>query len=209
MDFPAGTLTDASFMPAPFQGLRRGYYGVLLVDPPWRFKNYSAKGMSRSAENHYPTMTVEEICTLPVGLLAAKDCVLFLWITDPFRERVCEVFKAWGFKYSTRGFVWIKPKADSLTDVPDITAEELWEQGTGYTTRANPEDCLLARRGRLQRKARDVSRVIVAPKREHSRKPEEIYRRIERLVSGPYCELFARHRREGWDSWGAGLETVR
>ena len=83
-------------------------YSVIYADPPWRYRVYSKKGLGRSAESHYPTMSLEEIKALPIGELAAKDCVLFMWITFPCMQEALQVLEAWGFEYKTTAFVWIK-----------------------------------------------------------------------------------------------------
>lgn len=168
----------------------RAESAVLLVDPPWSFATYSSKGLGRSAAAHYDCLSVEEMKNLDVKALAARDCVLFLWVTDPFLKRAFEVIEAWGFTYKTVGFYWVK------TSYVDPFGRPI---GTGYWTRANPEQCLLATRGHPKRLKADVPKLIEAPRREHSRKPDEIYSRIERLCAGPYTELFARQRRPGWD----------
>ena len=167
-------------------------YGAILADPPWTFATYSKKGKGRSSEAHYDCMSFETICDLPVADWAARDSVLLLWVTDPLLPKGLELIERWGFTYKTVGFYWAKQNRVS----------EGWFTGMGYWTRANPEQCLLATRGHPQRQAKDVRRLIVAPRREHSRKPDEIYERIERLVDGPYLEMFARQSRPGWDSLG-------
>lgn len=168
-----------------------GDYRVILADPPWKFSTYSSKGKGRSAEAWYDCLSLRDIMALPAEEQAADDCVLFLWVTDPFLQAAFDVIKAWGFIYKTVGFYWAKQ---------DIKSG--WPIGTGYWTRANPEQCLLATRGKPKRRDAGVRKLIVAPRREHSRKPDETYDRIERLCEGPYLELFARQRREGWDAWG-------
>lgn len=174
-------------------------YSVILADPPWNFRAWSQKGIERSAENHYDTMSIKKICALPVADIADKNCILLIWATMPMLREALEVIEAWGFKYKTVGFTWMKqnPKAPQLfTDREDIFA------GMGYWTRSNCELCLLATRGKPRRSHADVRQAILSPLREHSRKPYQIYDRIERLVHGPYIELFARTQREGWDIWG-------
>jgi N6-adenosine-specific RNA methylase IME4 len=114
------------------------------------------------------------------------------------------VAHAWGARYSGRAFVWIKIKAKATT--PMIDCENDLHIGMGFTTRKNAEDCLLFRTGMPQRLARDVHEVIVSPVREHSRKPDEAFIRIERFCPGPRVELFAREAREGWDTWGDQIE---
>ncbi|MHA1565050.1 MAG: MT-A70 family methyltransferase [Alphaproteobacteria bacterium] len=174
-------------------------YGVIYADPPWRFQNFSRKGEGRNAVAHYDCMSLEAIRELPVSNVAAPDCVLFLWATDPLLPAAMDLIEAWGFTYKTVGFYWAK--LNKTADPEQFSANDFFT-GLGYWTRANPEQCLLATRGRPARLARDVKRFIVAPRREHSRKPEEIYSRIERLTGGPYLELFARESRPGWDHWG-------
>jgi N6-adenosine-specific RNA methylase IME4 len=170
-------------------------YGAILADPPWHWKAWSAKGEDRATSNHYGVMSMSDLIELPVHKLAADDCVLFMWAIDPLLDKAFEVLKAWKFTYKTVGFYWVK--ANRKADTPFV--------GLGKWTRANPEQCLLATRGSPKRLARDVQRLIVSPVREHSRKPEEVRDGIERLVAGPYMELFARDRRDGWDAIGDEL----
>lgn len=172
-------------------------YGVIYADPPWKFKVHSEKGLGRSAEAWYDCMDLEAIKRLPVADLAASDCVLLMWTTDPFLRHAFSVIDSWGFEYKTVGFVWVKCSNMPCSEILEYAGN--WPIGTGYWTRANPEYCLLATRGHPHRKNADVRELIVAPRREHSRKPDEIYNRIERLCSGPYVELFARQAHPGWD----------
>jgi N6-adenosine-specific RNA methylase IME4 len=166
-----------------------------MGDPGWHWKSYSKKGMGRSAAAHYDTMTVDEIMRLPVADYAPKSCVLFLWVTDPFVMAAREVIEAWGFTYKTVGFYWVKLNKNG---------EGYW-RGMGKWARCNPEQCLLATRGSPEGgfvRDHDVDKLIIAPRRVHSRKPDEIYSRIERLVKAepPFLELFARFPRAGWDT---------
>jgi N6-adenosine-specific RNA methylase IME4 len=183
---------------------RAGTYRVVYADPPWRFATFSDKGKGRSAEAHYGCMTLPEIRSLPVGSWAATESVLFLWTTDPMLRHALDVIEAWGFTYKTVAFYWVK--LNKGRDGIFMTPRDFFT-GMGFWTRANPELCLLATRGKPRRKATDVAKLLVAARREHSRKPEETYRRIERLVDGPYLELFARASQPGWDMLGnqAGL----
>lgn len=174
-------------------------YGVILADPPWSFKVWSGKGTARSAENHYNTMSQKDICALPVRGLADADCALFMWAVMPQLPEALEAIKAWGFNYKTCAFNWVKQnrKAPPLsTDKRDIF------MGMGYWTRANSEICLLATKGKPKRRSASVRQVIIEPVREHSRKPDETFARIEQLLDGPYLELFSRESRAGWDAWG-------
>jgi|TARA_Y100000310_G_scaffold30061_1_gene28602 N6-adenosine-specific RNA methylase IME4 len=167
-------------------------YNVILSDPPWNFKVRSEKGMGKSAENHYDTMSLDEIKAIPVNDWANESCVLLMWTTDPFLEESFNVIKSWGFTYRTMGFVWAKTNRCSPG----------YFMGMGYYTRSNPEYCLLAARGTPKRKARNIRKLVVDPIREHSRKPDRIYQDIEDLFDGPYLEMFARTSRPGWKQWG-------
>ena len=173
-------------------------YGIIYADPPWHYRVYSKKGAGRSAESHYPTMTIEEIQALPVSELADKDCALFMWITFPLLKESLSVLSAWGFKFKTIAFVWIKQnrKSDSL----------FW--GMGHWTRANAEFCVLATKGKPKRMAKNVHQVIVSHIEEHGKKPDEARRRIVRLMGDlPRIELFARQKSAGWDVWGNEVES--
>ena len=194
-------------MDAPLQA---GQYRVIYADPPWRFATFSDKGKGRSPEAHYDCLSIDEIKAIPVRQWAADDAVLLLWGTDPLLPRALEVIEAWGFTYKTVGFYWVKLNRSAARRwSPDLIdghrplfTERDFFTGLGFWTRANPEPCLLATRGRPRRRAGDVPKLLLAPRREHSRKPEEAYGRIERLLPGPYLELFARQSRPGWDSFG-------
>jgi N6-adenosine-specific RNA methylase IME4 len=184
---------------------RAGEYKVIYADPPWRFATYSDKGKGRSPDAHYDCLSLEEITALPVGTWAARDAVLLLWATDPLLPRALEVIEAWGFTYKTVGFYWVKlnkSAAPITSGNGPLLAERDFFTGLGFWTRANPEPCLLATRGHPKRSAGDVPKLLIAPRREHSRKPDDAYGRIERLLPGPYLELFARQSRPGWDGWG-------
>ena len=173
-------------------------YQIIYADPPWNYKVYSKKGLGRSAESHYPTMSIEDICALPVGNLADKDCALFLWVTIPCLLEGLSVLKAWGFTYKTVGFVWVKQnrKADSL----------FW--GMGYWTRSNVELCILATKGHPKRINAAVHQVIVSHIEEHSKKPQEARERIVSLMGDlPRIELFARQSTPCWDVWGNEVDS--
>ncbi len=182
-----------------FDGLPHGHYGAILADPPWRFEAWSGKGTARAADNHYQTMTIDEICALPVKELTADDCVLFVWACWPTLLDALRLIEAWGFKYKTCGFNWTKAHAGQVEMFQDDVNPYM---GLGYWTRANTEPCLLGTRGKPKRLDAGVRQAIIAPKREHSRKPDGVHASIQRLVAGPYLELFARQKRPGWDVWG-------
>jgi N6-adenosine-specific RNA methylase IME4 len=184
--------------PGPLAERRK--YRAIYADPPWSFRNRSPKGEGRNATAHYDCLDFRALATLPVPALAADNCVLFLWAVDPLLDQAFDLIRAWGFAYKTVGFTWVK--RNSGQDGANLD-EAGFFTGLGYWTRANPEQCLLATRRAPRRRARDVRRLVVEPRREHSRKPDVIRTRIERLVDGPYLELFARETRPGWDAWGA------
>lgn len=161
-------------------------YSVIYADPPWRFEAFSqVTGMDRAADNHYPTMTLEELCAIVPP--AAKDCVLFMWVTPPVLEQSFEVLRAWGFTYKSH-FVWSKDRA-----------------GTGYWVRNRHELLLIATRGTVPAPApgEQFESVIGARVGAHSEKPIAFAEAIEEMFpSARPIEMFARTRRAGWDAWG-------
>jgi N6-adenosine-specific RNA methylase IME4 len=200
---------------AAFEQLRpAGGFRVVLADPPWQFANYSEKGEGKNPSQHYECQDLDWICALPVPVLAADDCALFIWCTWPLMPVWQRVITAWRFEYSGLAWEWIK--------FNEQTGKYAF--GPGYGTRKNLEPCLLATRGNpsLRRsaeffgstEARGSSHAvrdfilhwpldaIRDARREHSRKPDEQYQRIEQMFDGPYVELFARDRRKGWSAWG-------
>ena len=169
---------------------------MIYADPPWR---YSQKNLPGSAEKHYPTMSINDLCALPVTELAAPDCALFLWATFPQLPEALRLIKAWGFQYKSVAFVWLKKnrKADS------------WFYGLGFWTRANAEVCLLATRGHPKRQAANVHQFIISPIEGHSKKPDEAREKIKALLGDvPRVELFARQTVPGWDVWGNEVECT-
>jgi len=167
-------------------------YGVIYADPPWYFKTRSDKGKDKSPERHYPVLSLADICRLPVNTITEDNAVLLMWVCDPMLDQALEVINAWGFKYKTVGFTWAKTNRKKLG----------FFTGLGYWTRGNPEMCLLATKGKPKRIHMDVAQLVVAPRGKHSEKPL-LHESIERLVGGPYIELFARKKtRKGWDFWG-------
>lgn len=191
-----------------FEGLPRGHFKAILADPPWRFKVWSgtevvqargSKSTYKPASVHYRTIETRELAALPISSLAADDCVLFIWCCWPTLRDAWDLVGAWGFEYKTCAFDWMKGHAGQIDMFRD-DADPL--MGMGYWTRANTEPCLLATRGKPKRINADVRQGIFEPRRAHSRKPECVHDRIERLVAGPYLELFARRSRPGWTTWG-------
>lgn len=159
-----------------------GKYRVIYADPPWQYNN---SGFVTSAEEQYPTMSTEEIGNLPVKDLADENAVLFLWATNPLLEDALKVCKAWGFDYKTN-FVWVKNQHTG-----------------GFYCFGQHELLFIATKGSMLPKTGSLhSSVVNASRREHSRKPDEFYGIIEAMYDGPYIELFARNKREGWNGWG-------
>jgi len=184
--------------------LPQGQYGAILPDPPWKFEHWGKDYIcGRDPENHYDLMTADAIEDLPVEEIAADDCVLFLWITWPMLEHGMRVIEAWQFTYKTCAFAWMKADVSTVNMFPGPVDADM---KLGYWTRANSEVCLLATRGNPKRLDAGVRQGIIEPARQHSRKPDCIHERIERLVGGPYLELFARQRRPGWTSWGNEID---
>src|SRR5262245_46595125 len=184
----------------PFAELPRGHFGAILADPPWGFQCWDGKDKrvaSRGSVTPYSTMDMRQLARLPVEELAAPCCALFMWVVWPTLPEAIKLIEQWGFTYKTCAFSWMKADQYRL-----FALEEDVYLGLGYWTRANSEVCLLATRGRPKRLNADVRQGIIEPKREHSRKPDCVHERIERLVAGPYLELFARQERPGWITWG-------
>lgn len=167
--------TDISDLPA-------GIYSVIYADPPWQYDN---SGFDQSAEEHYPTMTIEDLCDLPVGRLADEPCALYMWATVPLMPEAFSVMQAWGFEYRSHR-IWVKNKAP----------------GMGWWLRTNHEVLLIATRNGNAHPSERVESVVEHPVGRHSEKPSVFREDIERCHDGPRVELFARERADGWDSWG-------
>tara|TARA_R110002126_G_scaffold80036_1_gene198524 strand:+ start:145 stop:690 length:546 start_codon:yes stop_codon:yes gene_type:complete len=170
-------------------------YDVIYADPAWYFKSWNKKGKvnKRDATNHYDCMSINDICNLPIDTISNPNCVLFLWAIDPMLPQAFKVIESWGFTYKTVAFTWAKKNKKS----------EGFFTGLGYWTRANPEMCLLATRGKPKRISKSVRQLVVDSRREHSRKPDRIRDDIVELCGDvSRIELFARQKSNGWDSWG-------
>jgi N6-adenosine-specific RNA methylase IME4 len=169
-----------------------GPFGFVMADPPWRFLTFSQKGKEKkSAELHYPTMTLDEIKALDVSGICDKDAFLWLWATRPMRRQAHMVMDAWGFKYVTEG-AWVKTAKNGRLAF-----------GTGYVLRDAHEPFIIAKRGKPKINSRSIRSVIMAPRREHSRKPEEAYEAASALAGDvAKADLFSRQTRPGWVSWG-------
>jgi site-specific DNA-methyltransferase (adenine-specific) len=165
-------------------------YKIILADPPW---SYADQGCQGTMINHYKGMDLFEICNMPIDKISEDNCILFLWATYPMMKEALIVIKAWGFSYKTIAFQWVKLNPKALTPF----------YGLGRWTRGNTEPCLLATKGRVSRRDNSVFQLVQSPRREHSRKPDEVKNKIVKLV-GNYSriELFAREKSKGWHSWG-------
>jgi len=174
---------------ADFDAQQLGKFAIIYADPPWQYENPPMGGTNRSIENHYPTMTLEEICALPVTEIAHEHSVLFMWATSPKLYECMQVLDAWGFTYRT-DMVWVKDKI-----------------GMGYYVRGKHESLLIARRGEMPPPGEDSrpDSVIEAPRLEHSAKPTVMYDILDRMYPGiRKIELFGRapEARPLWFTWG-------
>lgn len=166
-------------------------YNIIYADPPWQ---YNDKGCDGSAESKYPTMSLKQICDLPIKEQLEKDAILFCWVTAPFLQDAFEVIKAWGFKYTTIGFVWLK----------HYPSKKEFVKGLGHYTRGNAEFVLLGVKGSPKIINHSICQVFESERREHSRKPDELREIISALVPPSYkkLEMFARTKHEDWDVFG-------
>jgi len=170
-------------------------FDFIMADPPWRFQARSKKGVtSKSAGGQYRTMTIDAIKAMPIPEICQKDCLLWLWATNPMLPEALDVLAAWGFSFKTGGH-WCK-----------TTRHGKLAFGTGYILRCAGEPWLIGTRGR-PRTTRSVRSVIMAPIREHSRKPDEAFLEAEKLMpDANRLELFSRQQRPGWSAWGDETE---
>jgi N6-adenosine-specific RNA methylase IME4 len=173
-------------------------FGTILADPPWRFMNRTGKmAPEHKRLSRYPTMSNEDIMDLPIKELALPKSHLYLWVPNALIVEGLEVMRRWGFTYKTN-LVWYKVRKDGGPD----------GRGVGFYFRNVTELILFGVRGNLRTReaGRRQVNIITSRKREHSRKPEELYELIEACSPGPYLELFARHPRPAWCQWGNEIE---
>ncbi len=186
----------ASFAASGGSGTRSNYE-VIYADPPWRYDD-KMNDCAGGADKHYSTMKMSEIKALPVAALAAENSVLLMWATWPLLPEAIEVISAWGFRYKSIGFLWVKKNKSDCGHF----------FGLGRWTRGNSEVCLLATRGKPKRVNNAVSQLCFEPLTRHSEKPEEIRHRIVELLGDvPRIELFARRRAPGWHAFGNEVES--
>ena len=170
-------------------------YQIIYADPPWPY-NFSH---TRSAKNRdYSSMSISEICEMPVSDMTQDDAILFIWTTFRNLFETEKVINAWGFEYKTCGFVWVKKT---------VTGKDCF--GMGEYTRANPEICLIGRKGKKLVESRSVRQLQYAEAGKHSKKPDVIRDAIVGLCGDlSRVELFARQQHDGWDSWGNEVECT-
>lgn len=187
-----------------FDNLPYQYFPCIHADVPSQFETWTEAGEVRSANSHYACMEDAVLARLPVLKHAAPDCHLFYWTTGPLLAvgRHIPIMRAWGFEPVAIAFVWIKTLKSIHPQWVGYIDDSIWHMGLGHTTRQNAECCVLGRRGSPVRLSKAVRQVIVAPLREHSRKPDEVYDRIETYCRGPRLDLFGRCSRLGWEVRG-------
>ena len=174
-------------------------YACFLADPPWAFLTYSGnKVPQRAKTQHYDTMTEAELSALPVADLVADDAWMQMWVLDTHVDQALRIGARWGFTYKSLGLIWHNMSPGGRAYV-----------GLGHWYRSGGEISLLFTRGAPKRLDRGVRQFIESPVREHSRKPEGQYERLERLVCGPRLELFARQQRPGWDVAGNQVDKFK
>lgn len=174
----------------PFYGLKRAHYNLILIDPPWTFRTWSKKGEGKSPQSHYSVMQMDKIRALPVADLAADNCLLLCWVTAPLLPEQLKTIAMWGFEYKT--FLhWSKITKNGKSPI-----------GTGFRVRNMGEILVLATIGKPKHKAFRGN--ITGIRRENSRKPDEVFREIERCCPRlrKRCDVFSRQERKGWHSFG-------
>ena len=170
-------------------------YNIIYADPPWAYRNMG--NIQATAQAQYNTMNNEDICNLPVQKICEDNCILFLWATFPKIQEALDVIKAWGFEYKTIGFNWVK--TNPINGKPFF--------GVGWYTKSNAEICLIGVKGKSPKVSNSVSSVIIEPRGKHSKKPDSVRDKIVEFCGDiPRIELFARNKKEGWDSWGNEVE---
>jgi N6-adenosine-specific RNA methylase IME4 len=173
-------------------------FNIILLDPAWKYnarKNEGTK-FGKGVDGHYGTMTIKQISELPIGELASENCAMFMWCTFPQLDEQIQLFKKWGFDYKTVAFTWVK--TNPRNNKPFF--------GIGYYAKSNAEVCLLGIKGKMKPVSNSVSSIIISPRQEHSRKPDEARNRIIQLFGDiPRIELFARQRCDGWTCLGNEL----
>jgi N6-adenosine-specific RNA methylase IME4 len=191
----APALTPGSLLDLSLASLEAGEpFRTVLLDPPWRFRNRTGKVAPEHRRlARYTTMTTTEIAALPLKRLVADRSHCYLWVPNALLADGLMALETWGFTYKAN-LVWHKVRKDGGSD----------GRGVGFYFRNVTELVLFGTRGKLRTSApgRRQVNLFASRKREHSRKPDELYHIIEHCSPGPYLELFARQRRPGWLAWG-------
>jgi N6-adenosine-specific RNA methylase IME4 len=189
-------------------------YQIIYADPPWE---YDDKSLNRGgAERHYKTMSLNDICNLPIKNITNNDSTLFMWATWPKLEESFKVIESWGFNYKTAAFVWVKANKRYDPEQIQLFEKEIIDDkgiddylGMGRWTRSNTEFVLLSTKGKPKRINCGVRQLIYYPVMEHSKKPPVTRKRITQLVGDlPRIELFARESAPGWDVWGNEVNST-
>jgi N6-adenosine-specific RNA methylase IME4 len=173
-------------------------FDIIYADPPWDYKGQKQHAGANSkdtgsAANHYTTLTLNDLKNLDMDSIAAKDCLLFLWVTNPHLDQGIDLLKAWGFQWATVGFVWDKQRVNP-----------------GFYTMSQCELCIIGKRGKIPqpRGARNIRQLVSSMRREHSQKPDEVRCRIDEMFPNQSkVELFARQKADGWSCWGDEVQS--
>ena len=173
-------------------------YNIIYADPPWKFSSPKYqdgnRGFGNRVEDRYKTLSINELCTLPIKKISDENCLLFMWVIDSHLLEGLDVIKSWGFRYATIGFTWVKKYK---------TGSYCYNFGS-YTLKST-EICLIGLKGKLKniKNKNNVKGLVFAERTKHSKKPDCIRDKILELCGDkPRIELFARQKTEGWDCWG-------
>ena len=175
-------------------------YSIIYCDPPWDYKGqtqHNGKGgkPSGGAISHYPSMKLKDLKQIPVKSICNNDCLMFMWVTSPHLDQGIELMKHWGFSYATIAFVWDKVRVNP-----------------GFYTMSQCEVCIVGKMGKIPRPrgSRSVRQYVCSKREKHSKKPEEVRKRImDMFPEQSKVELFARQKAGGWDSWGNEVDGVQ
>lgn len=179
-------------------------YRVIYADPPWNYGSKSAVNNTKGSEHkplsdHYSTMSLNELKQLPIKSMTKDDAACFMWVTDSHLDEAIEIFKAWGFKYKTIAFNWVK-----------TTSKGNYCKNVAPWTMKSSEICLLGTKGAMTKykEANNIESLVIAERTKHSRKPEEVRKRIEQLFGDQNkLEMFARKSSDGWDVFGNEVDN--
>lgn len=190
-------------------------YQIIYADPPWSYRTWreDSEHARGCAKKHYNTMGIKNICQLPISNIADVDCKLFLWATPPCMPEALQTISAWGFEYKTVVFTWVKTNKRQNQNQSSFLPIDYIDRsyGVGHWTASNVELCLGALRpgGRLNRQSKSISQIVLSNRRKHSQKPDEVRDKIVQLCGDlPRIELFAREKKNGWDSMGSGVDNL-